>query len=583
MSTLQSDKAAKATESFKKKMTRQAILSLGACVHCGQCTESCHYYLVTLDPKMAPAYKADQVRKIYKKHFDWLGRVFPSWVGGKDLEKDEDLLDLMDVVFGSCTMCRRCTLSCPMGVDKALIMRTARGVLTELGIAPEGVKQVAKDQWETGNQMAVSKEEYLETLDWLSDQLESELGDPFARIPIDKRGVDILYAVNPREVKYAPLSLLAVAKIFYVVGASWTMPSEGWDNTNFGLFNGDNALGAHMGNLVFDACERLEVKRLVTSECGHGFRSTAWESPNWTKRDLKFPILNVLEVVDGYIRDGKLTFDRSVNDIAVTYHDPCNLARSSGFTEEPRRVLKHCVADFREMHPNRADNFCCSGGGGAMSMSEYTRRRLEVSKVKADQLRATGASVVATACHNCIDGLSDCIRHHKVGMKVSTVCELAAEALVVAPREFVPVRVPVAAEAGRLILVVDDEPDIGTYLTTLFENEGLEPVWVDNAEVAWKAVVTNPPDLITLDILMPGKSGISFYRRLRTTEETKDIPVVFITGCNPASGHIDARKYLYSRSQLPPPEGFLDKPVDRQELMLTIRKILEMRSQVRVT
>ena len=132
-----------------------------------------------------------------------------------------------------------------MGVDKALIMRTARGVLTELGYAPEGVKQVAKDQLETGNQMAVDKEEYLETLDWLSDQLEAELGDPAARIPIDKEGVDFLYAVNPREIKYAPLSLLAAAKIFYVAGASWTMPSEGWDNTNFGLFNGDNSLGAH--------------------------------------------------------------------------------------------------------------------------------------------------------------------------------------------------------------------------------------------------------------------------------------------------------------------------------------------------
>jgi Fe-S oxidoreductase len=579
----QSEKARLATESFKKKMNRQAILSMGACVHCGMCTESCHYYMATDDPKMAPAYKADKVRQIYKKNYDWLGKMLPSWVGGKDLMTDEDLLDLQDVVFGSCTMCRRCTLSCPMGVDKALIMRTARGVLMELGIAPEGVKQVSADQFEFGNQMAVTKEDYLETIEWLSEELVAEIGDEKAAIPLDVKGARIMYAVNPREVKYAPLSLMAVAKIFYAAGESWTMASEGWDNTNFGLFNGDNALGAHMGNLVFDATEKYESEMLVTSECGHGFRSTAWESPNWTGRDLDFPIKNVLEIVQDYINEGRLTIDRSINDFAVTYHDPCNYGRSAGMTEEPRFVLKHAVADFREMYPNRAENYCCSGGGGAMSMSEYTRRRLEVSKVKADQLTETGADMVATACHNCIDGLADCIRHHKVGMQVKTICEILAEAVIL--EEKVPAA-PVPMEeiaAGKKILVVDDEEDIGTYLTTFFENNGFETNCVENAEEAWKLLQTETPDLITLDILMPGKSGIGFYRKIRGHETTKDIPVLFITGCNPQSGHPDARKYIYTRNQLPQPEGFLDKPVDRDELLLTVRKILEVGRKAEAT
>jgi Fe-S oxidoreductase len=142
------DKAKKAVDSFRKKLSanRQAILSLGVCVHCGMCTESCHYYLATKDPKMAPAYKADRVRKLYKKYFDWAGRLLPKWVGGGDLENEQDLHDLMDIVFGSCTMCRRCTFNCPMGVDKALIMRTGRAILTEQGIAPKGVIDVSKDQ-----------------------------------------------------------------------------------------------------------------------------------------------------------------------------------------------------------------------------------------------------------------------------------------------------------------------------------------------------------------------------------------------------------------------------------------------------
>ncbi len=67
-----------------KKLNRQIVGSLAACVHCGMCTESCHYVLANPDdPTFAPAYKADQIRKIFKRHFDWTGRVFPWWVKAK--------------------------------------------------------------------------------------------------------------------------------------------------------------------------------------------------------------------------------------------------------------------------------------------------------------------------------------------------------------------------------------------------------------------------------------------------------------------------------------------------------------------
>ncbi len=77
--------------------------------------------------------------------------------------------------------------------------------------------------------------------------------------------------------------------------------------------------------------------------------------------------------------------------------------------EEPRELLQKVCGDFREMYPNRTENYCCTGGGGAMSMAEYTPRRLKSGKVKADQLRATGAKIVVTSCHNCVDGLADLI------------------------------------------------------------------------------------------------------------------------------------------------------------------------------
>ena len=573
-----SEKAEKAVESFKKKMNRQAILSFGVCVHCGMCTESCHYFLATKDPKMAPAYKADRVRKLYKKYFDWTGRLIPKWVGGGDLETEEDLQELMDVVYGSCTMCRRCTFNCPMGVDKGLLMRTARGVLFEQGYAPQGVKDVARDQWEIGNQMGISDEDYLETIEWLNDELVNELDDANAIIPMDKPDCNIVYVVNPREIKYAPMSLLAAAKIFYVAGESWTMPSKGWDNTNFGLFNGDNKLGAHMGNLAFDAVERLNGKMLVTSECGHGYRATVWEAPNWAARDLKFPMYSFLEIMVDYVKSGRIKLDKSLNPYKVTYHDPCNLARSGGLTEEPRFLLKRSVSDFREMYPNRADNFCCTGGGGAMSMSEYAKRRLETAVIKANQLKQTGAEIVSTACHNCVDGLTDLIKHYKLGMKIMLVGELVAEALVF-EKMYRPPEKRVEPLTQQTILVVDDEPDVAMFLSTLFQDNSYKTMTANSVEDAMTLLDGGRlPDIITLDIVMPGRSGLNLYAALRTNDLYKNIPVVIVSGINPENpGQYDARKFIYEHS-LPRVDGYIEKPVNKEQLLMVIQKCLDMKA-----
>ncbi len=423
------DNARRFVELLRRRMSRRIASSLAACVHCGRCAESCHYFLARPDdPTMTPVWKADQVRKVFKRSLDWTGRVFPWWVHAWAPATDEDLVRLKDVVFGTCSACRRCTLNCPMGVDTALIVRFTRGLLTELGIVPEGVFNVSRDQWETGNQMAVSGEDYVGTLEWVEDELRAELGDPFVEIPLERPDRDVLYVINPREIKFDPRSIAHAAKVFHLAGESWTLPERGWDMTNFGLFSGDDALGGEIAKHVYEAAARLGVKKVVISECGHGYRSTRWEGLDWAGLDQKVPMESVVRTLDRYLREGRIRVDRSRNAEPVTFHDSCNVARSGGMTEEPRRVLKAVCADFREMRPNRTENYCCSGGGGLLSMPEYRPLRLEAAKVKADQLRATGAKVVCTMCHNCVDGLGDVIKHYELDMKVVQVLELVANA-----------------------------------------------------------------------------------------------------------------------------------------------------------
>ncbi len=579
-----SHKAEQLIERMGQKLNRQITGSLVACVHCGLCTDSCHYVLANPgDPTFAPAYKADRIRKIFKRHYDWTGRVLPKWVGAKSVFTDQELEELKDIVFGMCTNCRRCSINCPMGVDFATFNRMARGLLVSVGIMPEGVAVVSKDQWETGNQMGVLKEDYLETIEWMADELQDELDDPTVTIPIDKEGCDVVYSINPREVKYDPRTIADAAKIFHAAGESWTMASEGWDMTNFGLFSGDDELGGSIAKRLYEKVIELKGKTLVISECGHGMRSTRCEGPNWAKYDVPFDMESSIFTMLRYIKEGRIKVDKSRNSKPITYHDSCNFARSCGITEEPRELLQLVCEDFREMYPNRSENFCCTGGGGAMSMSEYTPNRLKSGSVKAEQLKATGTAAVVTSCHNCVDGLTDVIRHYKLDMEVTQLVNLVANALVIEEKVSVPVEVapapavavaPVAKAdglplAGKVLLIADDEPDQVDYLSTVFEDNGAKVLRATNGDEALELARREKPDLLTLDLGMPGRDVGEVYQTLRSDPDTADLKICIITG------RPELRKLIYNRS-VKKPDGYLDKPVDEERLVLNIRKIFEV-------
>ena len=565
-------KSQKVIDRMAKKLNRQIAGSLAACVHCGNCTDSCHYVIANPgDPTYAPAYKADRIRRIFKRHFDWTGSVLPWWVKAGSVFTDQELEELKDIAFGKCTNCRRCSLNCPMGVDFAVVNRMARGLLVSVGVMPAGVAVVSKDQWEIGNQMGVLKEDYVETIQWMSDELVEALGEPGAAIAIDKPGCDIMYTINPREAKYDPRTISDAAKIFHAAGESWTMPSDGWDMTNFGLFSGDDDLGGVVARRVYEKAIELGAKRVVMSECGHGYRSTRCEGPNWAGMDVPFPMESSVVTMLRYLKEGRIKVDKTRNTTPMTYHDSCNNARSCGMFEEPREVLNLVVTDFREMYPNRAENYCCTGGGGAMSMSEYTPQRLKSAKVKADQLRATGAKVVVTSCHNCVDGLVDLIRHYKLDMKVTQLVNLVSDALVIEKRAAVPVTEIAAALllAGRRILVVDDEPDVRTFLTAMLEDNGATVFAAADGDECLALARKERPDLITLDLSMPGMDGGKVFEAIRKDPELAKVRVCIITG------KPELRKLIYERD-VPPPEGYLDKPVNEETLLTNVRRILEI-------
>jgi CheY-like chemotaxis protein len=124
--------------------------------------------------------------------------------------------------------------------------------------------------------------------------------------------------------------------------------------------------------------------------------------------------------------------------------------------------------------------------------------------------------------------------------------------------------------SGHRILVVDDEPDALSYLSTVLEDNGAETLQAQDGDAALDLARSGAPDLITLDLAMPGKNGIEVFVALRSDDRTRHIPVCIITG------HPELRKLIYERPASPPPEGFMNKPVDDRTLLLNVRKILEV-------
>jgi len=133
----------------------------------------------------------------------------------------------------------------------------------------------------------------------------------------------------------------------------------------------------------------------------------------------------------------------------------------------------------------------------------------------------------------------------------------------------------VAAEAplaGRRVLVVDDEEDIRTFLVTVFEDAGAEVDQAADGDECLAKAASFKPDLISLDLSMPGKSGVDAFVELRRNEDTFDIPVCVVTG------HPEFRQVIYDRP-VPPPEGYLSKPVDEDKLVSYVAHIIETREE----
>jgi hypothetical protein len=168
-----------------------------------------------------------------------------------------------------------------------------------------------------------------------------------------------------------------------------------------------------------------DLLKVLFHEFHHALR---WEGPNLLGRPFAFKVIQIAELLDQLVREGRLR-TRGKDGRHLTFHDPCQLVRRGGITEAPRRLLNG-VSEHNVEMPSAGDaNFCCGGGGGVSAIHRAEKLRFAVFELKKQQVAATGADALVTACANCRNVLEEAIEAHNMTLPVLGLTELVARYL----------------------------------------------------------------------------------------------------------------------------------------------------------
>ena len=140
-------------------------------------------------------------------------------------------------------------------------------------------------------------------------------------------------------------------------------------------------------------------------------------------------LIHAIEFYHELLTSGRIRIKEKF-DQTVTLHDPCNISRGRGLHDMARKVVEMTCSNFVEMTPNREHNYCCGSGGGVINCGPpYKQERIQNNKVKAEQLKATGANVLIAPCHNCHSGLEDIVHHYELDMEVKFLGDIIFETM----------------------------------------------------------------------------------------------------------------------------------------------------------
>ena len=397
---------------------RSLRVYMDACVHCGACSDKCHYFLGTADPKNMPVARQDLMRAVYRRYFTFAGKHFPKLVGAVDLTKE--VLDGWWSYYNQCSECRRCSVFCPYGIDTAEVTMAAREIMDSVGLGQNYANEILGKVHRIVNNLGIAEPALADTLEGLEEDTKEETGLD-VRFPLDVEGAEVLLITPSADFFSEPHveSLIGYAKVFHAAGISWTLSSKASEAANFALFIGNYGQMQKVSQRIADEARRLNVKRIVVGECGHAWR-VAYNYWNtlvgpFEGFDPRYPVpQHICEMTWDLIQRGAIRFDKEKNDDRIiTFHDSCNVARASRMGDMPggqfvipREIIKAAANRFHDMAPEtiHESTFWCGGGRGLLTDDLLELRvtgelrRMEARKHVVDD---HGVNFMAAICAIC--------------------------------------------------------------------------------------------------------------------------------------------------------------------------------------
>ena len=427
---------------------RSLQVFMDSCVKCGNCTDRCHYFLGTADPKNMPVARQDLMRNVYRRYFTFAGKHFPKLVGAVDLT--EEVIEDWYKYYHQCSECRRCSVYCPVGIDTAEVTMAGREILAAIGVGQKYSNEIIGKVFKIGNNLGLPEPALANTLEGLEEEVEEDIEIP-VKFPLDQKGADVLLVTPSADFFAEPHvdGLIGYAKVFHQAGISWTLSSHASEAANFGLFIGNYDHMQKVASRVREAALELGVKRIVVGECGHAWRVaySFWNTligpfdfldPNYPSPQ------HICEVTHDLLQRGALKLDKSANDDkVVTFHDSCNVSRGSrmgnmpgGQFTIPRDLIRASCNHFVDMAPETRgeETFCCGGGGGLLTddlLELRVKGALPRMNALNDVITDYNVTHMAAICAICKSQFSKVLPQYGMGMDmVISVHQLIGDALV---------------------------------------------------------------------------------------------------------------------------------------------------------
>ncbi|MCX7683591.1 MAG: (Fe-S)-binding protein [Anaerolineae bacterium] len=394
-----------------RRFTFMQLMELDACTRCGECIKWCPTFAEKPErDAITPLRKIEAVRRFLNRQYGLWARLF-----GPRPPSNEALQEHSGGTY-DCTLCGRCGVVCPVHINTRSLWIAMREALVDAGAYPAQLDHLRETITTKYNLSGDPNEKRLIWSENLPQVPEGVKGKSQAEVVYFVGCVSSFYPQS-YSVPQSTVQVLERAGVDFM-----TLGGEEWC-CGFPLIiagMGEAALESVRHNV--EAVRRSRARQVVTG-CPSCYHTWKHDYARLLGEPLGFEVLHITELIEQVIRAGRLALRPSEDK--VTYHDPCDLGRTSGVYEAPRNVIRAIPGvTLVEMEHHHEYSLCCGGGGDVeMADAELTAA---VAARRIAEAQATGASVLLSACQQCKRTLAGAARREKVRLRVLDITELVA-------------------------------------------------------------------------------------------------------------------------------------------------------------